>query len=223
MVPEVGGSTPLGHPKPLASLAARASSSIWQSIGLLIRRFWVRVPGGVPAIGSGTGRFGHGRGRRRDAPLAVALPGRRVLSAGLAPFGGCSVRPAGPVTGLAPLAVAPSGRRVLSRARFCRTAAKPCPRATPPAWARGISRARSPEHPVCSDSPCRGGSGGSAFKTRTPPNARPAPTLMPPANRRGCHELRAADCKPRTPGSLHSHAATGRRGGESGLLLGYFG
>ena len=40
-------------PKPLASLAARASSSIWQSIGLLIRRFWVRVPGGVPAIRSG--------------------------------------------------------------------------------------------------------------------------------------------------------------------------
>jgi len=42
------------------------------------------------------GGFGHGRGRRRDALLAVALPGQRVLS----------------------------------RARFCRGAAKPCPRAT---------------------------------------------------------------------------------------------
>ncbi len=32
----------------LVWLLAGASSSIWQSNGLLIRRFWVRVPGGAP-------------------------------------------------------------------------------------------------------------------------------------------------------------------------------
>ena len=48
MVLGVGGSSPLGHPKrrgPVARLR-RASSSIWQSNGLLIRRFGVRIPGG---------------------------------------------------------------------------------------------------------------------------------------------------------------------------------
>ena len=42
------------------------------------------------------------------------------------------------------LAVAPSGRRVLSRARFCRGAAKPCPRATPRPGAPAMSRRCSP-------------------------------------------------------------------------------
>ena len=59
MALEVGGSSPLGHPSiaPLAddgvggqTVGCRpsASSSIWQSNGLLIRWFWVRVPGGAP-------------------------------------------------------------------------------------------------------------------------------------------------------------------------------
>ena len=57
----VGGSNPLGHPKFGRSARkraagrialGRASSSIWQSNGLLIRRFGVRVPGGPPTRAS---------------------------------------------------------------------------------------------------------------------------------------------------------------------------
>jgi hypothetical protein len=52
VVLEAGGSSPLGHPTDSAVIAIarlnRASSSIWQSNGLLIRRFGVRVPGGPP-------------------------------------------------------------------------------------------------------------------------------------------------------------------------------
>jgi hypothetical protein len=58
---EVGGSSPLGHPKfehrqVLGECEGRspmlrpsnAPLAQWQSNGLLIRRFWVRIPGGAP-------------------------------------------------------------------------------------------------------------------------------------------------------------------------------
>jgi len=67
----VGGSSPLGHPKPEGPVARlrRASSSIWQSNGLLIRRFGVRIPGGPPANPQVEGLSGD-----VDAELATAPP-----------------------------------------------------------------------------------------------------------------------------------------------------
>ena len=54
MALKVGGSIPLGHPnagqrRTSASFARHhAPLAQWQSNGLLIRRFWVRIPGGAP-------------------------------------------------------------------------------------------------------------------------------------------------------------------------------
>ena len=49
---EVGGSSPLGHPTGDGRdhrRLALAPLAQWQSNGLLIRRFWVRIPGGALA------------------------------------------------------------------------------------------------------------------------------------------------------------------------------
>ena len=89
---EAGGSSPLSHPMddgghPLRRVAAvariasavvdcttRAPLAQWQSNGLLIRRFWVRIPGGVleqhqqgPDSGPGLAAFRAGPVRPRSA------------------------------------------------------------------------------------------------------------------------------------------------------------
>ena len=95
---EAGGSSPLSHPMddgghPLRRVAAvahtasavvdcttRAPLAQWQSNGLLIRRFWVRIPGGVLEKHQQGPDLGPGLLRSRPRPSAVPCPGPASLS-----------------------------------------------------------------------------------------------------------------------------------------------
>jgi hypothetical protein len=69
---------------------SRASSSIWQSNGLLIRRFWVRVPGGAPGGLHERPAFSSPKAAQRILPrrcIAASVPAPGSILRFALPFG----------------------------------------------------------------------------------------------------------------------------------------